>query len=280
MKKLMFVLFLILISVTYSFTQNASAIKIDSIAIKNTALDYAEGYYSGDAARMERALHPDFSKIVVNKISQTGKYFLSYSTFSILVEISRAKSGYLDPEKRKLNVNILFANEKTACVKVESAMFNDLLQIINMEGKWKIINVLWENGPDSRYKTEFDNSKNEMEAKDITFTAIAFFEGVSKIDAAKIEESIHPEFSIAQVISIKGTGKPAVLRNRYSALVENIRSQKKPDDKSESLTGAEILENHNGLAFVKVFDAKMTCFLQMYKFDDKWKAVNGFSMRN
>jgi len=30
-----------------------------SAAITKTALDYIEGWYAGDAARMERALHPD-----------------------------------------------------------------------------------------------------------------------------------------------------------------------------------------------------------------------------
>ena len=31
----------------------------DSAAIRATALDYIEGFYTGDAARMERALHTD-----------------------------------------------------------------------------------------------------------------------------------------------------------------------------------------------------------------------------
>ena len=31
-------------------------------AIRATALDYIEGWYAGDAARMERALHPELAK--------------------------------------------------------------------------------------------------------------------------------------------------------------------------------------------------------------------------
>jgi hypothetical protein len=31
----------------------------DSAAIRATALDYVEGWYAGDAARMEKSLHPD-----------------------------------------------------------------------------------------------------------------------------------------------------------------------------------------------------------------------------
>lgn len=38
---------------------------IDSAAIRATALDYIDGWYTGDAARMERALHPELVKRIV-----------------------------------------------------------------------------------------------------------------------------------------------------------------------------------------------------------------------
>jgi hypothetical protein len=42
--------------------QGSVASATDSAAIRQTALDYIEGYYSGDAVRMERAIHPDLNK--------------------------------------------------------------------------------------------------------------------------------------------------------------------------------------------------------------------------
>ena len=38
----------------------------DSAAIRATALDYIEGWYEGNAERMERALHPELAKRIVN----------------------------------------------------------------------------------------------------------------------------------------------------------------------------------------------------------------------
>jgi hypothetical protein len=34
----------------------------DAAAIKQTALDYIEGWYEGNAERMERSLHPELAK--------------------------------------------------------------------------------------------------------------------------------------------------------------------------------------------------------------------------
>ena len=38
----------------------------DKVAIREAVLDYIEGWYSGDPARMERALHPDLAKRIVD----------------------------------------------------------------------------------------------------------------------------------------------------------------------------------------------------------------------
>ena len=43
----------------------------DSAAIRATALDYVEGWYTGDAARMERALHPERVKRII-RVDSTG----------------------------------------------------------------------------------------------------------------------------------------------------------------------------------------------------------------
>src|SRR5688572_31146080 len=38
----------------------------DSAGIRQAALDYIEGWYEGNAERMERALHPELAKRIVN----------------------------------------------------------------------------------------------------------------------------------------------------------------------------------------------------------------------
>jgi hypothetical protein len=45
----------------------------ESAEIKKTALDYIEGWYAGDAARMERALHPELAKRMISTDPKTGR---------------------------------------------------------------------------------------------------------------------------------------------------------------------------------------------------------------
>src|SRR5688500_275850 len=65
----------------------------ESAAITATALDYIEGYYNGDAARMERALHPDLAKRIVVVDRATGKGSIEHMGAADLVGITRKRQG-------------------------------------------------------------------------------------------------------------------------------------------------------------------------------------------
>lgn len=79
----------------------------EQAAIIAAALDYAEGYYSGAPERMERALHPDLNKVHVQKLAQTGRFVVGYSTYSGLIEMTRARLGLLAPERSKIQASAL-----------------------------------------------------------------------------------------------------------------------------------------------------------------------------
>jgi Putative lumazine-binding len=51
----------------------AGASEADLTAIKQTALDYIEGYYEGNGERMERALHPELAKRIVRTDPNSGR---------------------------------------------------------------------------------------------------------------------------------------------------------------------------------------------------------------
>jgi len=116
-------------------------------AVEKAALDYIEGAFSGDATRMERALHPELNKVILVKVRQTGKTMLNKMGATFLIEGTRAKMGLLPEEKRNIVVTVLDVMEDLAMVKVLSAMYYDYLQMAKIDGKWKIVNVLWVMNP-------------------------------------------------------------------------------------------------------------------------------------
>lgn len=120
----------------------------DGEAIKRTALDYIEGWYTGDAARMERALHPELAKRMISTDPKTGRSQFNHMGAMTLVQRTRDGIGKKIPQDRQLKeVTILDRYNNAAVVKIIASDWIDYLQVAKFNGDWKIINVLWELKP-------------------------------------------------------------------------------------------------------------------------------------
>lgn len=120
----------------------------DHAAIRAAALDYIEGWYAGDAGRMERALHPELAKRMVFTNQETGRSVLDQQSASTLVQTTGARSGRPTPEAERLKeVTILDTYENAASVKIVASDWIDYLHLTRWNGEWKIVNVLWELKP-------------------------------------------------------------------------------------------------------------------------------------
>ncbi|MFC2166151.1 nuclear transport factor 2 family protein [Acidobacteriota bacterium] len=120
---------------------NASA---DKEAIKKAALDYIEGWYDGNAERMERALHPDLAKRGVFVNEKTGKIAMRSVGAADMVKYTKAGAGKGPEKKEKVELTLLDMYKNTACVKIVSPDFVDYLQLARYKDGWAIVNVLWE----------------------------------------------------------------------------------------------------------------------------------------
>jgi hypothetical protein len=121
----------------------------DRVAITQTALDYIEGWYEGNAERMERALHPHLAKRIAKHDAAQGVDVLSPMSALELVVATRKGGGTQTPEERQQkDVTILDVYEKAASVKIVASDWIDYMHLAKMEGRWVIVNVLWELKPD------------------------------------------------------------------------------------------------------------------------------------
>lgn len=116
----------------------------DSAAIRATALDYIEGWYAGDAARMERALHPELAKRIV-RAGPNGEPRLDHMGAATLVERTRNGGGTKTPEpQRDREVRILDIFHSAASVRATMSGWVDYMHLAKWNGRWLIVNVLWE----------------------------------------------------------------------------------------------------------------------------------------
>ncbi len=115
----------------------------DSSSVERAALDYIEGSFSGDAERMQRALHPELTKVLPYIHPATGQPFLDKAGYSVMVEWTRTGVMAVPEQERDIEVTVLDIGHDLAVVKVTSSRYIDHLQLARLDCEWKIVNVIW-----------------------------------------------------------------------------------------------------------------------------------------
>ncbi len=112
----------------------------DEDLITQTVLDYFDGWFDGDAGRMERALHPGLAK---RSLEDDG-WSLDETTAEWMVEATKRGVGReRDPADRRIEIVVEDVHDNIANVTVRSAVYHEYVQLARTSEGWKIVNTLW-----------------------------------------------------------------------------------------------------------------------------------------
>ena len=113
----------------------------DEQAIRNTVLDYFDGWFDGDAGRMERALHPGLAK---RSLEEDGLALNETTTEWMIDATARGLGRERDPGDRRIEVEVEDVHGAIANATVRSAVYREYVQLVRTPEGWKIVNTLWE----------------------------------------------------------------------------------------------------------------------------------------
>jgi len=117
----------------------------DAAAVKQTCLDYVEGWYEGNAERMDRALHPALQKRIVEIDPTSGNDRLREMSAKTLVQYASEGGGSDTPkDSQQKDITIFDVYRDEASAKVVFRDWVDYLHLARFDGRWVIVNVLWE----------------------------------------------------------------------------------------------------------------------------------------
>jgi hypothetical protein len=121
----------------------------DTTGIKETVMNYIEGFYTADADRMEKALHYDLAKRYVTP-ERNGRNYVQNMTAMMLYQVTKMQEDKsVENGKLKCDIKISEIYGNVAIVRAETDFFTfiDFIQLGKIDGEWKIVNVIWERKP-------------------------------------------------------------------------------------------------------------------------------------
>lgn len=117
-------------------------------AVKQAVLDYVEGIYEVDHKRIERSVHPELAKRGFYVKKGETAYTGTPMTFTQLVELAKTyNKGGRVPKDAPKEVVIYDVLDQTASAKLTAVWGIDYMHLAKYEGKWMIVNILWQTAP-------------------------------------------------------------------------------------------------------------------------------------
>lgn len=111
----------------------------DEAAVRATVTDYIEAYYTGDATRMEKSLHPHYLKHTIS--SEDGQLKMTEKTGMQMVEDIRSGGPVTQGEKKE-QITVLDVAGDIASAKLVTTHWTDYLTLSKWNGEWKIVSVV------------------------------------------------------------------------------------------------------------------------------------------
>ena len=116
----------------------------DEEAVRAAVLDYVEGWFDGDAVRVERALQPELVKRC-RGIEGDDPDVLETLTQREMVNATAQEVGRgEDADDRQISVEITYLGENIASATCLCPRYVDLLNLIRMPEGRRIVNAAWE----------------------------------------------------------------------------------------------------------------------------------------
>ena len=144
------ILFISLAMMVFAGGVQAQESDAEKAAIRQTALDYVEGWYEANADRMERALHPDLAKRIVRTGPEGRSRLDQMGALALVQGVKRGGGKDTPKEQQQKDVIILDVFENTASVKAIMSGWIDYMHMAKFNGRWVIVNVLWELKPQKK----------------------------------------------------------------------------------------------------------------------------------
>jgi len=129
------------------FARNASAqTSQDREGVRRAVLDYVEGFYEGDTAKLVRGIRPEVYKYGFDWVDKEKKYVGERMTWEEILGYARrfkARGRPTSPSAPK-QVDLLDVQDQTASAKLTAWWGTDYVLLAKFDGQWMITSVLWQ----------------------------------------------------------------------------------------------------------------------------------------
>jgi hypothetical protein len=130
-------------------TTSAPPSAADSAGVRSAVLDYVDGIYLADTARIVRSVRPELAKRGYWIPRNQTAYANEPMTYPELINVAKTwnPNRQRNPDTMVKEIQILDMLDQTASAKLVAQWGIDYFHLARYDGRWMIVNVLWQSPP-------------------------------------------------------------------------------------------------------------------------------------
>ncbi len=124
----------------------------DAAGVRQACFNYIDTFYKADTTLAYQSVHPTLQKRGFSFDDKSSSYSKQYEMpFPALIRLAKTwnKEGKRANASSPRAVDIFEVADKTATAKVTAVWGIDYLHLMKENGRWMIVNVLWQSPPKS-----------------------------------------------------------------------------------------------------------------------------------
>ena len=118
----------------------------DREAVRRAVLDYVEGFYEGDSAKLARSVRPEIFKYGFWKARDSTRYAGEQMKYPEFFDYARRvkQTNHQAPPTAPKTVEVYDVENQTASAKLTAFWGTDYLLLGKYDGAWMISSVMWQ----------------------------------------------------------------------------------------------------------------------------------------
>jgi hypothetical protein len=115
----------------------------DVTGVTACLLDYFEGWFDGDPARMDRALHPGLAKHCIGQDRARSGDLLVTTRDEMVQATAEGRGRLRDVPDRAIRIEVMGVSGDIASAVVHSAVYVEYALLARTADGWRITSTLW-----------------------------------------------------------------------------------------------------------------------------------------
>lgn len=115
----------------------------DAAGVRACLLDYFEGWFDGDAARMDQALHPGLAKHCIGQDRARSGDLLVTTRDEMVQATAEGRGRLRDIPDRAIRIEVVGVSGDIASAVVHSAVYVEYALLARTADGWRITSTLW-----------------------------------------------------------------------------------------------------------------------------------------